>query len=114
MKIIALLFSILLTLPAFAISRGEAEALLKEKNISLQALEQKGAKVLLGEVTGHISAMPFSQVAILLTEDEAILKKEIDSVDFSGAQQIGNIRSVRFQGQYVLKQDVKGVILSPR
>lgn len=112
MKLIMLLMIALFSIPSFAITKLEVAALLKEKNVSLQQLEQKGAQVILGEVTGHNSALPFSKIQVILTSDEAILRGEIDSVDFKGTQQLGNVVAVRFQGQYVLKQDVKAVIVS--
>lgn len=112
MKILLLLLAILISFPSFALTRQEIEALLRLKNTSLEKLERGGNRLLMGEVTGHNSALPFSKVQILITEDEAILKQEISAVDFKGAQQLGNVVAVHAQGQYVLKQDVKALIVS--
>ena len=95
---------------AHAITKPQLEALLREKGIEISKLEAQGMQIYMGEVTGHLNALPFSKVQILVTEHEAILKSEIDSVDFSGAQNLGSVVSVRFNGQYLLKQDVKATI----
>lgn len=112
MKTIFLILALLASLPSFAVNRVEIEALLREKGVELRDLESRGMQTLMGEVTGHISLIPFSKVQILITDQEAILKKEIDGVDFSGSQIMGSIISVRFNGQYVTKQDVKATIIS--
>lgn len=112
MKILLFLFAILISFPSFGLTRQEMEVLLRVKNTSLNKLESGGNRLLMGEVTGHNSALPFSKVQILITEDEAILKQEISAVDFKGVPQLGNVIAVHAQGQYVLKQDVKAVIIS--
>jgi hypothetical protein len=111
MKILFLLLAFIISLSAQALTRPQLEALLKEKGVSLMELEIQGMKVLMGEVSGHINAVPFSKVQMLVTESEAIMKSEIDSVDFNGAQNLGGILSVRFNGQYVMKKDVKATII---
>jgi hypothetical protein len=111
MKLFLLMTCLLVSFSSLGITHGKIEALLKSKNISLQKMEQQGAKVLMGEVTGHKNAVPFAKIQVLITEKKAILKNEIDSVDFQGAKQFGNIVVVRSQGLYVLKQDVKAIIV---
>lgn len=109
-----ILFSLLFFLSSFnalAMTRPQLESLLKEKGINLAEVEIKGMKVLMGEVTGHINAVPFSKVQILVTNKEAILKNEIDSVDFRSGATLGDIISVRYSGQYILKKDVKATIV---
>jgi hypothetical protein len=110
MKILLALLVLLTSLTSHALSRSQLEALLKEKGINLMEVEMQGMQVLMGEVSGHINAIPFSKVQILVTESEAILKSEIDSVDFSGAQNMGAVNTVRFNGQYVVKKDIKATI----
>jgi hypothetical protein len=116
MKTFILILSLIFPLVSqAALTRQQIETLLNQKNMTLMQLEQRGAQVLLGEVTGHGRAVPFNKVQVLFTESEAILKHEIDSVEFKGgAEQLGNISTVRFQGQYVLKQDVKAAIVLGR
>lgn len=111
MKIIFVLLVLLTSLTSHALTRSQLEALLKEKGVDLVEMELRGMRVLMGEVTGHINAVPFSKVHILVTQDEAILKNEIDSVDFKGGQTLGGVVSVRYNGQYVLKQDVRAIIV---
>jgi hypothetical protein len=109
-----ILFSLLIFLSSFssfAMTRTQLEAILKEKGINLAEVEIKGMKVLMGEVTGHINAVPFSKVQILVTNKEAILKREIDSVDFKSGQTLGDVISVRYSGQYILKKDVKATLV---
>ncbi len=108
MKTFLILFTLLFSLTGGAMTRPEIEALLKEKGHSLVEMEMRGLRLLMGEVTGHI---PFSKVQVLITEQEAIMKSEIDSVDFSGGQTLGGVSSVRFKGQYVLRRDVKATIV---
>jgi hypothetical protein len=111
MKTFIALFLIMISFASQALTRPQLEILLKEKGINLAEVEMKGMKVLMGEVSGHINAVPFSKVQILVTDNEAILKSEIDSVDFSGAQNMGGVASVRFNGQYVMKKDIKATIV---
>lgn len=111
MKILFVLLVLLTSLTSHALTRSQLEALLKEKGVNLVEMEMRGMRVLMGEVTGHINAVPFSKVQVLVTEQEAILKTEIDSVDFSGGQTLGGVVSVRFNGQYVMKKDVKATIV---
>lgn len=111
MKILFFLLVLLTSLTSHALTRPQLEALLKEKGVNLVEMEMRGMRLLMGEVTGHINAIPFSKVQVLVTEQEAILKTEIDSVDFNGAQNMGSVVAVRFNGQYVLKKDVKATIV---
>lgn len=111
MKYLFLLLFFLSALPAFALTRPELGVLLKEKGIDIQQVELKGMKIYMGEVSGHINAVPFSQVQVLVTETEAITKGEFESVDFNGAQNLGSVVSVRYNGQYISKQDVKATIV---
>jgi hypothetical protein len=108
MKVLFFLLLFLSSFSSIALTRSGLEGLLKEKGINLTEMEMKGMRVLLGEVTGHI---PFSKVQLLVTEDEVILRSEIDSVDFNGPQNLGSVVSVRFNGQYVMKRDVKAAII---
>lgn len=110
MKTLIALLILLTSFASHALTRPQLEALLKEKGINLMEVEMQGMRVLMGEVSGHINAIPFSKVQILVTENEAILKNEIDSVDFSGAQTMGSVSSVRFNGQYIMKKDIKATI----
>jgi hypothetical protein len=112
MKTLIALFVLLFAFSSQALTRSQLEALLKEKGINLMEVEMQGMRVLMGEVSGHINAVPFAKVQILVTEQEAILKREIDSVDFSGAQNMGAVSSVRYNGQYVMKKDIKATIVS--
>lgn len=108
MKILFILLVLLSSLVAEAMPRPQLEALLREKGVILADAEMRGMRVLMGEVTGHI---PFSKVQVLVTDREAILKSEIDSVDFNGPQSVGGVVSVRYNGQYVLRKDVKAVLV---
>jgi hypothetical protein len=111
MRILFFLLIFLSSLPAFALTKPELTLLLKEKGIEIKELEMKGMQIYMGEVTGHINQVPFSKVQILVTQNEAIPKSEIDSVDFNGAQNLGSVVAVRFNGQYITKQDVKATIV---
>lgn len=111
MKILFVLLVLLASLSSYALTRGEIEVLLKEKGVELVQMEIRGMRLLMGEVSGHINTVPFSKVQGLITDQEAILKTEIDSVDFNGAQNLGGVISVRYNGQYVMKKDVKAMIV---
>lgn len=111
MKTLIALLILVTSFASHALTRSQLEALLKEKGINLMEVEMQGMRVLMGEVSGHINAIPFSKVQILVTDNEAILKREIDSVDFNGAQNLGGVSSVRFNGQYVVKRDIKATIV---
>lgn len=113
MKILFLLSTLILTLPVFAIDLVSVQALLAQKGTSLEAQSKKGNKAVLGEVTGHAKSIPLSKVVIILTNNEAILKQEMETTEVSGALVVGNIQSVRFDGQYITAQEIVGVIVSP-
>lgn len=113
MKTFLILFTILVSLPTMAITRASLQSLLQQKGTSIEALERQGYKSVLGEVTGHAKSIPLSKVVVIITEDEAILSSEIESTQASGAQVVGNLQTVRFNGQYINGSDVVGVIVSP-
>jgi hypothetical protein len=107
MGILVLIF----TLPVLALEQMDIDRLLRQKNTSLSALEARGGKLLVGEVTGHGRGVPFSQVEAIITHREAILKQEIDAVSFQGRETLDNIQAIRFNGTYILKEDVKATII---
>lgn len=113
MKILFLILTLVLTLPVFAIDFVSVQQLLKQKGTSLEAQSQKGNKAILGEVTGHAKSIPVSKVVVIITNHEAILKQEIEGTEVSGAPVVGNLQSVRFNGQYITAQEIVGVIVAP-
>ena len=114
MKAFVILFLLLSALSSYGMTRPEAERLLKEKNLSLTTLEAQGWKLLPGEVTGHGRAIAFSKVQAILTEDQAIMRSEFDAVSFSGAEVLSSLESLRFSGQYIMRQDVKASLILDR
>ncbi len=113
MKTFLILFTLLVSLPSMAITRASLQSLLLQKGTSLEALEKKGYKSVLGEVTGHAKSVPLSKVVVMVTENEAIMKNEIESTEVSGAALVGNLQSVRFNGQYINSSDIVGIIAAP-
>lgn len=96
---------------AHALTRSDVERMLAAKNVSLRALEGQGAVMLLGEVTGHGRSVPLEKVEAILTEKDVILSHEIESVSPNGARNLSQSDSIRAQGQYILREDVKATIL---
>lgn len=113
MRTFLILFTLLLSLPSMAIDRASIQQLLQQKGTSLEALERQGHKAVLGEVTGHAKSVPVGKVVVILTNDEAIMKREIEGTEVAGAPIVGNIKSVRFSGQYITAQEIVGVIVAP-
>ncbi len=111
MKSLLALLIVLLSTHAFALTRSEVDGLLRAKNTSLAALEQQGARLMPGENTGHGRAVAFSKVRVIFTEKSAIFKNEIEAVSFQGAETVGNIESLRVNGGYILKEDVKATLI---
>ncbi len=111
MRILFLLMFFLSGLSAHAMTRPELEALLKERGLTVSALELQGLKVVMGEVTGHLTALPFKRVAMLITSDDAILRSEIEVIE--GGRTIGELVSARFKGQYFLLKDVRATVITP-
>ncbi len=111
MRILVLLSFIFCSLSAGALTRPELDALLKERNLSVSGLELQGLKIVMGEVTGHLTAVPFKRVAMLITRDEAILPSEFETIE--GGRTLGELVSARFRGQYILLKDVRATVLSP-
>lgn len=113
MRTFLILFTLLLSLPSMAIDRSGIQELLQQKGTSLEILERQGNKALMGEVTGHAKSVPVGKVVVILTNDEAILKREIEGTEVSGTPVVGNLKSVRFNGQYITAQEIVGVIVAP-
>jgi len=113
MKTLILIFTLILTLPVFAIDLVSVQQLLKQKGTSLEAQAQKGNKAILGEVTGHAKSVLLSKVVVILTNEEAILRHEIEGTEVSGGPLVGNLQTVRFSGQYITAREIVGVIVSP-
>lgn len=113
MKIFFLLLTFLIALPVLAIDFAGVQQLLQQKGTSLEAQAKKGNKALLGEVTGHAKSVPVSKVVVIITNDEAILKHEIEGTEVKGAAVVGNLQSVRYNGQYITADAIVGVIVSP-
>ncbi len=110
MKKFFLLLCLMLSVSAHALTLAELEVLLQAKGLSVGQLQARDMQIFMGENTGHLEGLPFNRVQILATDNEAILRHEIDSVDLSGGQTLGNMKSLRHNGQYILKSDVRAVI----
>ncbi len=106
MKTLSLLLVLLFSFSAFAISNAKVEDLLRQRGLTVEELGEQGMEVFMGENTGHL---PFNKVRIIITENEAILRSEIDSVDLSGST-LGSVKSVRYNGRYLLKSDIKAAV----
>ena len=84
MKTLLISLSMLFSLQALAsLSRTQAARLLQERNIQLSARENAGARLLLGEVTGAGLVIPVEKVELVIAQNRVILKKEIESMDFT-------------------------------
>jgi hypothetical protein len=105
MKTLLVLLVLLSSISSHALTKPQLETLLKQKGISLSDLERQGMSVILGEVTGHRQFLPTAKVHTIATEHEAILKHEIESMDFQH-------QSIRYRGQYLTMDEIKAVILS--
>ena len=106
MKSFSLLLVLLFSFSASALTRTKVEDLLRQRGLTIQELGEQNMEVFMGENTGHL---PFNKVRILLTENEAILESEIDSVEMSGST-LGSVKSVRYNGRYLLKRDIKAAV----
>lgn len=112
MKALFLISVMILSAKAMAMSRGQAEQLILQRNINLQVLEQTGAQLILGEVTGGGRALPADRVQVILLQDRAVLKKEIISMDFAPVTgKLSDLDSFRVGGTYFTKQDIRGVVV---
>lgn len=111
MKSLLLILSLIFSVTALAQSRGDVESMLSSRGMSLSQLESQGNVLLFGENTGHGKKIQFSQIQVLITRNQAVLKREIESVSFNGQQTLDQVESIRFNGQYILKSDVAGAII---
>jgi hypothetical protein len=112
MKTLILALSLLAVQSASALTRLEAESLLKARGISLRALEMQGSRLLLGEGTGGGFQVPASKVDILLLEDQAILRQEVSGMDFSPRTgQVQDLSSFRFEGVFHTGEAIRGVVV---
>lgn len=103
-------FSQSVTIQGGDFSLEQAAELLKEKNIDLDQLTRNGNNIILGEVSGGGKSLPFASVNILMTEQEAILEKEIISAHFKGKKVLGKLDSIDIQGKTIFSDEIKGVV----
>ncbi len=112
MKTLIIISTLLLSFSALALDRVNAEKLLQQRQLNLRAMEQSGSKLLLGEVTGAGLVLPADRVQVILVEQRAILKKEIESMDFSPVSgKLGDLDSFRVGGSYFTREDIRGVVV---
>ena len=112
MKTLLVILALILSSGAFAQSRSDVERLLQERGMSLSSLEAQGNSLIFGENTGHGRKIQFSEVQVIITKDQVVLKHEIESASFNNGQQtLEKLESLRFGGQYILKSDVAGAII---
>ena len=91
-------------------SAAKAEQLLKQKKIELIKFQNDAFKIHFGEVSGAGKSVQFDKVQVVFTKEEAILKKEIQFVDFAGKETLEHVEGIHFQGQFIAKDLLKGVI----
>lgn len=97
---------------AHAMDRSLAAQLISQRNLNLTSLEQTGAQLILGEVTGGGKVLPADRVQVILLQDRAILKREIVGMDFSPVTgKLGDLDSFRVGGLYYTKEDIRGVVI---
>jgi hypothetical protein len=97
---------------SFAFNREQAGRLLEQRQLSLRQLEGQGARLLLGEVTGAGFVIPQERVQVVFLRERAILRHEIESMDFSPfTGKMQDLASFRVHGSYYLKEDIKAVLL---
>lgn len=112
MKNLLILIAFLICFKALALDRASADRLLQQRQLSLQQMERSGARLLLGEVTGAGFVLPADRVQVVFVRGEAILRKEIESMDFSPATgSLKDLSSFRVRGMYFTKEDVRGAIV---
>lgn len=112
MKALLSILGIIFTLTAFAsITRDDLERLLREKGQTIQNFERQGARMILGETTGGGRSVQFARVEVVFTRSEAILKGEIESVNFSSGSTVGGLESLRSGGKYITNDDVIAIIV---
>lgn len=112
MKALILIAVMIISAKALALGRVEAERLIQQRSINLQTLEQNGARLILGEVTGGGRVLPADRVEVILLQDRAVLKREVVSMDFSPVTgRLGDLSSFRVGGLYYTAEDVRGVVV---
>lgn len=112
MKALILVMGLLTAFQALALDRGQADRLLQERQLSLRQMEQGGNRLLLGEVTGAGLVLPADRVQVVLLQDRAVLKREIESMAFSPVTgKLGDLDSFRVGGTYFTREDIRGVVV---
>lgn len=112
MKTLLVLVTLLTSLSALALDRASAERLLQQRQLSLPQLERSGARLLLGEVTGAGFVLPAERVEVVFVRGQAILRQEIESMDFSPATgRLKDLASFRVGGLYFTRDDVRGALV---
>ena len=95
-----------------ALDRVQAERLLQQRQVNLRQLEQGGSKLLLGEVTGAGFVLPADRVQVILLNDRAVVKKEIEGMDFRPVSgKLSDLDSFRAGGTYFTREDIRGVVV---
>jgi hypothetical protein len=112
MKALILCMGLLTAFQALALDRTQADRLLQERQLTLRGLEQSGGKLILGEVTGAGLVLPADRLQVVLLQDRAVLKREIESMAFSPVTgKLGDLDSFRVGGTYFTREDIRGVVV---
>ncbi len=107
MKTLFIFILMLTSFSTFAITEAQKiEQILVNRGLSSDIVRGHGMEIYMGENSGHI---PFAKLKMVITDQELIMKNEIESVDMSG-DTISSIKSVRFGGKYILNSDIKAVV----
>jgi len=110
MKNLLILITVLLSFSALAVDRGDINQLLLEKGTSIAAFEAQGMRLVMGERTGGGRVLQFAQVEVVFTQEEAIMKKEIQNVSLQNGNRLGNLESLQAGGRHIDADQIIGVI----
>lgn len=108
-KIIILLF--LLSSNLFSSQIFDIGNVLERSNISVG----RNHEIILGEFTGAGMEVEIDKVLVFVTEQEAILKKEIEKInfngEFTGTSLVSEIDSLEINGDVILAEELAALVI---
>lgn len=94
-------------------SLATTEQLLIENGLSKLELENKGLKILRGELTGAGRTIPIRDLEMIATKKRLIHKLEIEEFNLfiHPEETLGNLESVNVNGENIINEEIQAFIV---
>lgn len=109
MKLLFLIFSLLITFISFSASYASDAISFEE----IDALEEQGKSLILGELTGVGKAIPIDQVDSFVTAEGTVSIKKVVKIELAPNSEatVNNITKLVLKEKIIPREELKGLIL---